>query len=279
MRFELYYNAEEFQEAALSLLLANEAENNLMLGISGHLARNKFHYSDEEPLMGIVFSEGEPCAAVLRTPPYRLLLTRMALDTPEFLVRQLVSKSISFPAFMGPKESTEAFAIAWTARTGDQTQQVENMRIYQLDKVFPPPPTPGCCVEATADDFALLAQWFTEFREIIHEPPTNISNMVKSYLAEKCCYLWKTDVPVSMAIAVSPTLNGIRIGGVYTPPAFRRHGFAMANVAAISQKMLDAGRCFCFLYTDLANPTSNSIYQKIGYQPICDVDVYDIIAE
>ena len=63
-------------------------------------------------------------------------------------------------------------------------------------------------------------------------------------------------------------LNGIAIGGVYTPPESRGHGYASACVAALSQRQLDAGRAFCALYTDLANPTSNSIYQKIGYRPV-----------
>jgi predicted GNAT family acetyltransferase len=61
---------------------------------------------------------------------------------------------------------------------------------------------------------------------------------------------------------------------VYTPPALRGRGYASALVAAVSQAQLDAGRRFCFLFTDLANPTSNRIYQDIGYEAVCDVDEY-----
>ena len=57
---------------------------------------------------------------------------------------------------------------------------------------------------------------------------------------------------------------------VYTPPALRRRGFASALVAAVSAVGLASGKEVCVLYTDLANPTSNSIYQKIGYRPVCD---------
>jgi predicted GNAT family acetyltransferase len=38
--------------------------------------------------------------------------------------------------------------------------------------------------------------------------------------------------------------------------------------------ILDSGKKFCFLFTDQANPTSNSIYQKIGYEPVCDFHEY-----
>jgi hypothetical protein len=66
------------------------------------------------------------------------------------------------------------------------------------------------------------------------------------------------------------TPNGVRVGPVYTPPDLRRRGYATALTAAVSADLLAAGKRFCFLYTDLANPTSNRIYMSIGYEPVCD---------
>ncbi|OLC52185.1 MAG: hypothetical protein AUH85_17685 [Chloroflexi bacterium 13_1_40CM_4_68_4] len=82
---------------------------------------------------------------------------------------------------------------------------------------------------------------------------------------------------VSMAGSSGPTPHGIRVGAVYTPPDKRRRGYASALVAALSQEQLDAGKRFCFLYTDLANPTSNKIYMDIGYEPVSDVDEYRFV--
>ena len=73
-----------------------------------------------------------------------------------------------------------------------------------------------------------------------------------------------------MALKIRPTPHGISVGGVYTPPEQRRHGYASSCVAALSQQLLDAGCEFCSLFTDLGNPTSNDIYQQIGYRPVCD---------
>ena len=70
------------------------------------------------------------------------------------------------------------------------------------------------------------------------------------------------------------TPNGIRVNLVYTPPEYRKKGYATSCVAALSQTLLDQGRKYCFLFTDLANPTSNHIYQTIGYQPVCDMNDY-----
>jgi predicted GNAT family acetyltransferase len=66
----------------------------------------------------------------------------------------------------------------------------------------------------------------------------------------------------------------MRIGPVYTPPDYRGRGYASACTAALSQQMLYAGYQYCFLYTDLSNPTSNRIYQNIGYELVCDIDSY-----
>jgi predicted GNAT family acetyltransferase len=79
---------------------------------------------------------------------------------------------------------------------------------------------------------------------------------------------------VSWAGAGGRTPHGTRIGPVYTPPEHRRRGYAGALVAATSQAQLDEGLEFCFLFTDLANPTSNHVYQAIGYEPVTDIDVY-----
>lgn len=81
-------------------------------------------------------------------------------------------------------------------------------------------------------------------------------------------------MPVAMAGVSGRTPSGARVGAVYTPPDRRRRGYASALVATLSQAQLDAGARFCFLFTDLANPTSNKIYQDIGYEPVCDVDEY-----
>jgi len=88
-------------------------------------------------------------------------------------------------------------------------------------------------------------------------------------------YLWELDgTPRAIAGHSGPTPCGMRIGPVYTPPDQRRHGYASAFVAALSQQLLE-GRCeFCFLFADRLNPTSNHIYQAIGYEAACDIDQY-----
>ena len=94
---------------------------------------------------------------------------------------------------------------------------------------------------------------------------------------ESSIFIWDHDGPVSMAKKARPTKNGIVVNLVYTPHDQQRKGYATTCVAHLSQHLLNEGYKYCSLYTDLANPTSNSIYMKIGYEPVADSIVYKFI--
>jgi predicted GNAT family acetyltransferase len=152
------------------------------------------------------------------------------------------------------------------------------MRIFQLERVIPPIDVPGRFRPATVDDSDLVAAWSVAFvRESLGDAadPATVERSVVAGIEERRLFVWEDLLPVSMAAWVGPTPNGVRINYVYTPPELRGRGYASACVAALSQNRLDSGRRFCFLYTDLANPTSNSIYRKIGYEPVADVSAFN----
>jgi hypothetical protein len=276
MTFTRYADPQVFYDQALPLLVAHEAENNLMLGIGARIAKDKHHYSNSDPILGIAFVHGEPRGAVLMTPPHRLALTRMPPAMVAHIAGQLANDGISLPGVLGPKETAADLVAAWLECTGQRAELTQSMRIYQLNHVLPVPTVPGRCVEAGMDDRETLLNWMPSYFASVGERTSSVDELVRQYIADKNAYLWKIDIAVSMAASASPTPNGIRINNVYTPPECRNRGYATANVVALSQRMLDTGRRFCFLYTDLANPTSNSIYQKIGYRPVCDADAYRI---
>ena len=99
--------------------------------------------------------------------------------------------------------------------------------------------------------------------------------------ADRTVYLWADEggEPVALVGAGGRTPRGIRIGPVYTPPAHRGRGYASNLVAAVTQRQFDDGRAFCFLFTNLANPTSNRIYQGMGYQPVIDIDQWQFTGD
>ena len=169
----------------------------------------------------------------------------------------------------------EAFVQVWQTLTGQSYQREVELRIYQLERVEPVAPASGYLRLATEDDRPLLLRWFTAFNfEIDGVVNEEIKRRVDVELKRQSTYLWEDGVPVSMAGGRQFSPTAARIAPVYTPPEYRRKGYATACVAALSQKLLDQGCDRCFLFTDLANPTSNRIYQQVGYRPICDWHEY-----
>jgi hypothetical protein len=178
----------------------------------------------------------------------------------------------------GPIEHVEAFARAWAARRGVACRQAMHQRIYALERVSPPVGVPGRLRRATPADRDILVDWIAAFdREAMGNPVARDHDAVVDELTasdRRLGYVWDDGVPVSMLQATGATPHGIRIGAVYTPPERRGRGYASACVAAASQAQLDAGRRWCFLFTDVANPTSNRIYRAIGYEPVRDIAVW-----
>jgi hypothetical protein len=154
-------------------------------------------------------------------------------------------------------------------------------RIFRLSEVIAPRPARGAMRPARLDDRDVLVDWLTAFTaEALPEEEAALNDAadtVERWLREggKRNYLWEVDGrPVSWTGVGGRTPNGTRVGPVYTPPSERGRGYASCLVAAASRAQLDAGLSFCFLFTDLANPTSNHVYQSIGYEAVSDVDVY-----
>lgn len=277
MDVERYGTAAAFLEAAGDFLVQREAEHNLIFGICATLTADPGYSSD--PYLATVSTNGRIAAAAIMTPPFNLVLS--CTDDPEApagLAADLDDRGIAIPGVTGPVEIARAFAAAW-GRAHDLTSGVRIAeRVYRLERVVPPDRVPGTVRLATEADRDLLVAWVDAFsvEALDRADPAEAAALVdRSFRAgTRTWYLWDDGGPVSVAAAGGPTPNGIRIGPVYTPPDRRRHGYASAVTAATSQAELDKGRRFIFLFTDLANPTSNKIYQAIGYEPVCDFDEY-----
>jgi len=146
-------------------------------------------------------------------------------------------------------------------------------RIYRLDSVNDIPSVPGHMRLATLADKDLVSEWRRVFMVEAASPTSqNISERdVTPFIEKGTIYLWEyLKNPVSMVIKGRPTEHGMSITVVYTPPELRRNGYATACVASVCRDILKSGYDFCTLYTDLSNPTSNSIYLKIGFERVCD---------
>ena len=206
----------------------------------------------------------------LRTDPKRpLVLSAMAGDALALLVADHATQPL-LTAAVGPTVTVQTFAEAWCAATGTSWSTLVDMSIYCVHRVQKPAGVPGSQRTATEDDVPLLQRWLIEFsREALGEELDEDQELqLRRRVRDGAWFIWEVDrQPVSMAVIARRTPNGAIISGVYTPPSLRRCGYASACVAALSQHFLDEGYRFCALFADRANPTSNSIYQRMGYEP------------
>jgi len=275
MRLICHTNADSLLAVAQETLLAQEAVNGLILGICLRLSGGG-SYGDVPPFLGTVEStRGLELVAVM-TPPHRLLLHTPAgtgAVSLELLADHLLSSGIPVPGVSAPEGLARQFADVWCERTGTVARTGMRLRIYELRQVQPVTLPQGEFRQAEAADLDLIRQWSSGFHTACfgNDECAKAVQAGENMVAAGNLFLWIDGTPVSMAARTRETKHGQAVSHVYTPPQYRRHGYATAVVAGLSQRMLDDGLEFCTLYTDLSNPTSNSIYQQIGYRPVADV--------
>ncbi len=282
MQLTRFDQTEQFYTRAEPFLLAREANHNLLLGICADLMRHPEQVR-QPPYLAVVEQDERVVAAAVMTPPRNLIVAHvLAPGALALLAEDLAGAYQSLPGVAGPAPTSRLFAEQWRIRGGQEYRLGMAMRIYQLTAVQAVTGVAGRPRRATAADRDLLIDWFGGFgREALgSSSPDEVAQNVDRWLSSELrgIYLWEDGRPVAMAGYAGPTPHGIRVAAVYTPPQQRRRGYASACVAALSQDLLDSGRRFCFLFTDLGNPTSNHIYQEVGYVPVCDMDEYRFVA-
>ncbi|HTS14711.1 MAG TPA: GNAT family N-acetyltransferase [Candidatus Sulfotelmatobacter sp.] len=274
-------DAGELLSLAGDFLVAREAEHNLILGILLGL-RTGATIVGEQPYLAVGMADDTVVAVAVRTPPWNVVISEV--DETAILPGLVRDVAVDLAArgpdanlrgVIGPAGEAATFARLWAAASGDQPRLAFTERIFRLERVRPPRPAPGTWRPARSADRDVLVAWLTAFNDEALEggEPVDMAVMADRLLAggPRQAYFWDDDGPASMAAVGSPTPHGARVGPVYTPPERRGRGYAGNLVAAISQAQLDAGRRWLFLFTDLANPTSNHVYQAIGYEAVRDV--------
>jgi predicted GNAT family acetyltransferase len=279
LRLTRHGDADDFLARAGDFLAAREAEHNLILGISSRLRREPLLYG-EPAYLASVEDGGRVVGVTMRTPPHNLIVSEV--DDEEaipFMLEDAREVFGTLPGVVGPKAPVARFAQLWQEATGGEARVEIEQRCFRADHVDAPVNVAGAIRDYEPRDREVAVRWMDAFvAEALHGPePESSEEFVarRNQDPEAGLVLWDDGgEAVSFAGFGGRTPNGIRIGPVYTPPELRGRGYASALTAALTRRLLDEGRRFCFLFTDLANPTSNSIYRRIGYRPVSDVDLW-----
>ncbi len=200
-------------------------------------------------------------------------LAGVAASSPEAalaLGTELAAAEPVIPGANGEASVVSRVAGAFASVRKIPAVPVEAQRLYRLGTLIPPAGVAGTLAQATPDDADLVIGWMHDFHEEVEGGIVFDADMIRRRVAEGRFWLWQDGESVSMAAVPSAVAGVARIGAVYTPPERRRHGYAAAVVAGLSARCLAAGNRHCVLYTQLSNPTSNAVYQRIGFEPVLE---------
>lgn len=274
MKMQVYTEAQLFEGKIGGFLLANEDVFSLFLGVLQGIKAGQY----KDPLMATIEEEGKLLAFIQMTPPHPLNLVLVdesrQTDVIEFLITRLMALDVQVQSIISVKPWAYDLAHRWEVRTGQAYELLMDQGLYRLDRVNEQlEASPGNWRYATEADAPLIEKWYSQFEEdagLAVSPVEVVRERVAYFLKEQEVFVWEHEGEVvSMMKKSRPTQHGITVSLVFTPKDKRQKGYARTLVAAVSTELLMTYD-FCMLYTDMLNPTSNKIYQEIGYQKLVD---------
>jgi RimJ/RimL family protein N-acetyltransferase len=281
MTWRLTDNLDAFLAAAGDHLRADPVLHNLPLTVLATLQHaGPTAFGDSPPAFGWHESvSGATDGVFFQTPPFPIMIASMPPESAESLLGVLAAIRPAPITVNVASADEDSVLAAWVARTGGPATARMRSRLFKLGVLRPPEPMPpGTARVADRSDRDLLVDWNTAFS---HETgagyPEHAARRVDEALSHHGFMLWETGgEPVALAGLTREVAGVVRVMAVYTPPGHRRRGYGGAVTTAVSQAALAAGAAAVVLFTDLANPTSNALYQRLGYRPVGDRVVLDL---
>lgn len=276
MKVVRHASPEAFWTATRALYEADPVLNTVPLTVMRRLLATT-SAPDPSLLFLSVEDGGRAIGAAFCTPPWPIELSGLPPAAARPVLSFLLEHGVPFEGVTGPEAHARAFVEAFRSLAGGEAHVAQAFLFYRLD-ALQIPEVPGTFRLGTEEDVADLAELRRAFvnEALPGRDSRDPADVVRQQLAlGNALGLWTVDgAPVAHAVA-SPPLHGMsRIGPVYTPPAHRRRGYGAAATAHVSQWARERGADTVVLFTDRANPTSNSIYRKIGFVPVADFVEY-----
>ena len=268
IQLHVYEEVVNFKKEVIPFLEKNEQENNLILGVLQMVQQPIF--------MGVAKQEEEVAVVFLQTEEKKQIIVATSEMVEEAIVelaKKLAEVYPNVPGLIGNKKVVQRLAEEIAVLENKKMNVVMEQGVYALQQVKKKWTEEGIFREINSDELPVIEKWIYQFCEDVNLPTTKEEAEQTAHTLITNHRLFGLEIDgklVSVAAKTRPTKNNITINIVYTPKEERKKGDASNCVAALSQRMLDEGYKTTTLYTDLANPTSNKIYQEIGYEQIAE---------
>ena len=277
MNLKRFDNPKIFADSVMPILKNEEAVNSLMLGVLQAILSG--NYEKNEKYMAYTEENGFIASVVLMTLPFGPILyssIKNDSDSMRLIADDLIKSKFKIDDVVGRKNESKLFAEIYSRTINCGFKLGMNMRLYELKKVNNIILSSGLIRQAELKDTEIIADWIGQFHEETHTErgSSSLLEAAERRIKDGSAFVWEDKKIVSMTLKTRPTNKYVSVSGVLTPKEYRRRGYATSLVYSLSKSLLESGYEGCTLFTDLSNPTSNKIYQDIGYKPICDFDKY-----
>lgn len=271
MHITVHHSAAGFLTAAGAFLNASEAENNIV-SISAARIISAPTRDDADTYLASIEDTGAVVAAALHSSAGGVLLTAGPAAALTLFAADMAERGRAPKSMIGPLAACEAFAHEWNERTGQQHSLRFHLRHYELRQPPWVPQARGHMRVPRQDEHDLLLGWQLAFIDEVRlsDAPAKAQRIFARRLEQGMVRVWDDDGVVALAGYGDGGTDIARVAPVFTPPEHRRRNYASALVGELSRELFEQGKRAMFLTTDVANPTSNSIYRKIGYLPMAD---------
>lgn len=273
-----YQTVNDFLEQNEKTLLMNESASCLILGNAWN-ERNKPCIT-ERMFGNVLDDKGKPLLIFCNYAPFNLCIyaysrnKELCRKAAEELAYSLTEQRILFNGINANRTVCDAFLSSYRAPDGAYAHLAASMDIMELTRLHLFSPVPGFQRKAEERDVPLLIHWNREFEREALKQERSFERAEKSVrrAIEQGFYLYCEDggQPVSCVVTARKMTHSVTLNHVYTPPAFRKRGYAQSNVYLTCRDILNSGYEKCSLFVDQTNPISNRVYEKIGFKVIED---------
>ncbi|MBC6451454.1 GNAT family N-acetyltransferase [Actinokineospora xionganensis] len=277
MTVQRHDDGEQFWNTAKALFLQDPVRHTVAITVINQLIEVPDSYGNSLMLTAHD-AERSLLGAMFCTAPWPLSVSALPVETHVEVVDYLLTEGIDVMGVGGPRDVADPFMRTWIAASGQTIEQSIPMRLYHLGELDMPTNVAGEFRLTGEADVPMVGRWWEDFfAEATHggNPESGEHDVRKALEFGRGIGLWiDQGEPGSFAVASPPRAGMSRIGPVYTPADKRGRGYGAAVTAHVAQWAVDQGAEHVLLFTDLDNPTSNSIYQRIGFRPVFDAVEY-----
>jgi len=259
----------EFEHASWEWLSRQPRRNNLILSIARRAVKLA-----ENGRGWLISSDGGPELALFQTPQHPPAMSDGDIEAARCAARFLPP---DLPGIVGPSAVADAFSAEWCARTSQSAHLHWEMTFYTLDRVEPFVHPGGSLRPATVADLDALRPLAMAAAKAMNLPaveqlPDEVEKRIRRNIAGDRQFIWTEGSSIRAIAGYAEAMEdaGARIGLVYTPPELRGRGYGTAITGSLAQLLLDQGQAWVCLFADNANPVSNGIYRRLGFQPELD---------